>query len=207
MKTAEHYTDADLAIGNTISVFGREFLMYSYNLLIFLMTSFISMRYDADAYTRSFYEETYGVTEFPHIQVSEQARAIVTRVFIITIFNYYYFDYACWHIFFSLFFQIKEIPEYTGIGSEEDSLANCLSLVPKAPKKAPKNANYTPSDVMRFTAQMEGGKRGDEERRFVVSYFLEDDTFSVFENPIRYFIPPFLSLSFSFFLLSSLILV
>ena len=29
----------------------------------------------------------------------------------------------------------KEIPPYNGFGSEEDSLCNCLSLIPKPPKR------------------------------------------------------------------------
>jgi len=48
-----------------------------------------------------------------------------------------------------------------------------------------KETKHTSGEVMRFTAQLEEGKKGDEERRFVVSFFLEDDTFIIFENPMR----------------------
>jgi len=32
-------------------------------------------------------------------------------------------------------FPPREIPPYNGFGSEEDSLCNCLSLIPKPPKR------------------------------------------------------------------------
>lgn len=41
------------------------------------------------------------------------------------------------------------------------------------------------SNVLRFLARMNTTKPIDQERRFIISYYLSDDTISVFEPPVR----------------------
>ncbi|XP_078736355.1 EF-hand domain-containing family member C2 [Lampetra fluviatilis] len=81
-------------------------------------------------------------------------------------------------------------PPYNGFGSEEDTRLGCLALVPKPPQKdfvkfMELGRQGLDGHVLRFAAEMKSGNPLDEGRRFVVSYFLEDDTISVFEQEQR----------------------
>merc|ERR1711959_272341 len=78
-----------------------------------------------------------------------------------------------------------EIPPYTGFGSEEDSLGSFYSLVPKPPRQ--NWAHYFENDkkILRFVAQLDTNSPEDRERLFIVSYYLADDTISVYEPPAR----------------------
>merc|ERR1711959_631380 len=78
-----------------------------------------------------------------------------------------------------------EVPPYTGFGSEEDSLGSFYSLVPKAPRQ--NWAHYFESDkkILRFVAQLDTNAPEGRERLFIVSYYLADDTISVYEPPAR----------------------
>lgn len=79
------------------------------------------------------------------------------------------------------------IPEHTGlaIGSEEDSLQNCISLIPKPPRK---DVAKDDEIVLQFRAEMVPISDADEvcefdaSRRFVVSFHVGDKTLSIFEQ-------------------------
>ena len=88
----------------------------------------------------------------------------------------------------------RVIPPYNGFGTEEDSLSNCLSLLPRPPRRD--FARFMEADragvdlqVLRFLARLELAKPDpsgiNEQRRFIVSYFLTDGTMSVFEQSSR----------------------
>ena len=84
----------------------------------------------------------------------------------------------------------REWPPYNGWGSEEDSLCSCMGLLPKPPKRdfikfMEKDRRGLDSNVLRFLAKMDTTKPIDMERRFIISYFLSDDTILVFEPPVR----------------------
>jgi len=84
----------------------------------------------------------------------------------------------------------RETPPYNGFGSEEDTLSNCLSLIPKPPKRdfikfMEKDRHGLESNVLRFIAKMDTQKPIEIDRRFTISYFLSDDTVLVFEPPQR----------------------
>lgn len=86
--------------------------------------------------------------------------------------------------------QPRVMPPYNGFGSEEDSLCNCLSLIPKPPKRdfikfMEKDRHGLESNVLRFVAKMDTTKPIEVDRRFTISYFLSDDTILVFEPPQR----------------------
>ncbi len=85
---------------------------------------------------------------------------------------------------------VREMPPYNGFGSEEDSLCSCMGLLPKPPKRdfikfMEKDRHGLDSNVLRYLAQMDTTKPIDMDRRFIISYFLSDDTILVFEPPVR----------------------
>ena len=77
------------------------------------------------------------------------------------------------------------VPPYTGIGSEEDSLASCLHLVPRPVQADLKKFIEGNDEMLRFRARMTNPQPGDETREFVIQYYLVDDTIAVFEPPSR----------------------
>ena len=83
-----------------------------------------------------------------------------------------------------------EVPPYNGFGSEEDSLCSCAGLLPKPPKRdfikfMEKDRHGLDSHVLRFLAKLDTNKPTDVDRRFIISYFLSDDSIHVFEPPVR----------------------
>lgn len=83
-----------------------------------------------------------------------------------------------------------ELPPYNGFGSQLDTVQNCISLIPKPPKKDLHKLMQNEKKVLRFTAQMieTPGKtltNADLDRKFILQYFLADDTVSIFEPPSR----------------------
>ncbi|GIQ89369.1 hypothetical protein KIPB_011813 [Kipferlia bialata] len=81
------------------------------------------------------------------------------------------------------------VPPPTGFGSEADSLGSCNSLDHTAPRKDFHRWLKYDGQVLRFLARLVGSPDGstpcnvtDSDRRFVVSYFLADNTMSVFES-------------------------
>merc|ERR1712159_888734 len=137
----EFYSAADLVIGSTINVFGRELLIC-----------------DCDEFTCDFMEKNFAHDCKTTVISLEEERPEPPRM---------------------------EIPPYTGFGSEEDSLGSFYSLAPKAPKA--NWAKYFENDkkILRFVAQVDTRAPEDRERLFIVSYYLADDTVSVYEPPAR----------------------
>eukprot|EP00792_Barthelona_sp_PAP020_P006475 TRINITY_DN3005_c0_g1_i1.p1 TRINITY_DN3005_c0_g1~~TRINITY_DN3005_c0_g1_i1.p1 ORF type:complete len:479 (+),score=126.48 TRINITY_DN3005_c0_g1_i1:114-1439(+) len=76
-----------------------------------------------------------------------------------------------------------EIPPYTGFGSEEDSLSSLRSLMPKPPKVDLVKFLQNDGKVLRFKAKMLNDFESD--RTFILSYFLADDTMSIYEPHVR----------------------
>jgi len=75
----------------------------------------------------------------------------------------------------------REIPPYTGFGSEEDSLTSCTgSLVQTAPRKV-----LGENKVLRFLSSFHRAQPEDEGREFIISYFLVDKTLGIHEPPKR----------------------
>ncbi|NXE23151.1 EFHC2 protein, partial [Ardeotis kori] len=81
----------------------------------------------------------------------------------------------------------KTFPPYNGFGSEEDSLCSCMGLHPKPPQKdfkkfMEKDRSGMESNILRFLAKLITDSPIDKDRKFIISYFLSDDTISVFEH-------------------------
>ena len=113
--------------------------------------------YDCDSFTKGFLREVRGIDSLPVFEVEERGPQLPPKV----------------------------IPPYTGFGSEEDSLASCTQLVPKPPKKDFAKQMANEGIALRFMAQLDTEKPEDIDRRFIISYYLADDTIGVFEPPQR----------------------
>eukprot|EP00698_Gefionella_okellyi_P017111 TRINITY_DN4961_c0_g1_i1.p1 TRINITY_DN4961_c0_g1~~TRINITY_DN4961_c0_g1_i1.p1 ORF type:complete len:564 (+),score=138.45 TRINITY_DN4961_c0_g1_i1:103-1794(+) len=113
--------------------------------------------YDADSYTREHYQTKFGVTLDTPIEVHEDEAMLPQR----------------------------EIPPYTGFGTEEDSLGSVSALAPKAPRKDFRKYIENDGKVLRYGAKLATTRPEDLDRRFIVSYYLADDTVQVFEPPRR----------------------
>lgn len=57
-------------------------------------------------------------------------------------------------LFLAMNLQIQEVPPYNGYGSLEDSLQNCLALVPKRPKKDVLKMLEKSNMVLRYSAKL-----------------------------------------------------
>ncbi|GMH58643.1 hypothetical protein TL16_g02654 [Triparma laevis f. inornata] len=78
----------------------------------------------------------------------------------------------------------RQIPPYNGFGSEEDSLRSCTGSIKPLPVK--KEFHYDKrGQVIRFNARLVSKKIEDKNRRFVIQYFMEDNTLAIREPPIR----------------------
>ena len=164
----------EIVVGQTVNVYGRNMFIYG-----------------CDGSTETWYLKTHGENAVSNIDISEPKVPI----------------------------QEKQVPRHEGlaIGSEEDTLQNCLALNPKPPKKDYRKAFEKGGCVLRFEARIirdgdDGGgdyntctpsssspsiivpsggdgttdaSANDFQRNFVLSFFLEDDTASVFEPPAK----------------------
>ncbi|KAG7508744.1 hypothetical protein JOB18_008876 [Solea senegalensis] len=81
--------------------------------------------------------------------------------------------------------RLPQIPPYNGYGSLEDSLQNCLSLIPKPPRKNVLKMLENDHKVLRYGAILDSQNPEDEGRRFVLSYHLSNDMISIYEKPTR----------------------
>ncbi|KAM6143601.1 EF-hand domain-containing family member C2 [Erethizon dorsatum] len=110
---------------------------------------------DCDEFTKCYYKTKYGIENFTSVSCKPPSPPKIERKF----------------------------PPYTGFGSEEDSLRSCLALKPVPyQKKLLKEDSYgNIGNVLRFFARLITKKCADVDRMFVISYFLNDGTLSVFE--------------------------
>jgi len=117
---------------------------------------------DCDNFTKEYYKDKYGVENMTPVAAKTGTAVHLSR----------------------------EMPPFNGFGSEEDSLCSCKGLLPKPPKKdfikfMEKDRRGLDSNVLRFLARMDTKKPIDMDRRFIISYYLSDDTVLVFEPPVR----------------------
>ena len=120
--------------------------------------------HDADDFTRAYYIENLGASEedMLAIDITEHPDPIPQM----------------------------ELPPYNGFGLEHDTIQNCISLIPKAAKKDFHKMMDNEKKVLRFSAVLNSDAKhtlshADMDRKFVISFFLADDTMAIFEPPIR----------------------
>eukprot|EP01063_Lacrimia_lanifica_P011426 TRINITY_DN1820_c0_g1_i1.p1 TRINITY_DN1820_c0_g1~~TRINITY_DN1820_c0_g1_i1.p1 ORF type:complete len:786 (+),score=339.00 TRINITY_DN1820_c0_g1_i1:77-2359(+) len=76
-------------------------------------------------------------------------------------------------------------PPYNGFGGEEDSLGAWKNLVLKPPRKDVKRLLENRAQMLKFSMRLLSEDPANEVRRFVLTYYLADDTVSIFEPPQR----------------------
>lgn len=115
--------------------------------------------YACDEFTKAYYQRSHSWSEkeFPQVKI-EQPKAEVAQV---------------------------QPPPYTGYGTEEDSLGSFLHLVPKPPKKNFKKLMEDDKKTLRFLSKFVTNKPEDINRRFILTYYLADDTISIYEKAQR----------------------
>ncbi|XP_076613252.1 EF-hand domain-containing protein 1 [Chaetodon auriga] len=115
--------------------------------------------YDCDGFTKEYYQQNHPDMEMEPIEVPKKTDVLYERK--------------------------KEVPPYNGFGSLEDSLQNCLSLIPEPPKKNLQKMLENSDIVLRYAARLDSQNPHDEGRQFILSYFLSNDMISIFEKPTR----------------------
>jgi hypothetical protein len=75
----------------------------------------------------------------------------------------------------------RQVPPHNGFGNEIDSLGYVYDLIPKKPKID--FFKYVDNDkkILRYTARFNTRVPEDVDRRFIISYYLSDETISIFE--------------------------
>ncbi|KAI4488135.1 hypothetical protein M0804_004983 [Polistes exclamans] len=116
---------------------------------------------DMDTFTKEYYRTKYGLNDFIPLERPQKKDEICLPV-------------------------EKYIPPYNGFGSYDDSLGNCLTMIPKAPKTDfVKFLHYDKqgfnSRVLRFRAQMISKIPENLDRHFIIRVYLIDDSISIFE--------------------------
>lgn len=118
---------------------------------------------DCDEFTKKFYETKYGVTSFTPIDVTVKPKSPPPPI----------------------------ISGPTGFGTEEDSMVSVEHLVLQPPRTQP--GRYYPREskaddgslVLRFAARIDTSDPLVVDRRFIICYYLVNDTMAIFERPIR----------------------
>jgi len=75
----------------------------------------------------------------------------------------------------------REVPPYNGFGDEEDTKGQMYRLVPQKPKVDFFKAMDNSHNVLRFTAKFNTRVPEDVDRRFIISFYLADDTLGIYE--------------------------
>ncbi|KAM9709843.1 EF-hand domain-containing family member C2 [Menidia menidia] len=117
---------------------------------------------DCDEFTKKYYSSKYGIDNFTPMQYKAPPTPKPPKL----------------------------VPPYNGFGSEEDSLCSCRGLLLKPPQKdfhkfMEKDRCGLNSNVLNFCAKMITTDPVDRTRVFIISFYLSDDSMSVFEQPQR----------------------
>lgn len=140
-EVKDYICPADLGIGKTVHIYGRDFLIY-----------------DCDNFTKAYYNQHFGITDFTPVNVKEEEKKYTQKM---------------------------EIAPYNGLGSIEDSLMSCVSLLPQPPRKDYVKMMENDHKILRFEARLESLREEDKSRRFIISYRLSDDMIMIYEPPVK----------------------
>ena len=114
--------------------------------------------YDCDDFTKAHYGKKYGVTYFPNLTDRIRTPAVEPPR--------------------------REVPPPTGFGTDADSLQSIYNLIPKAPKRDEGKLMDLQGKALRILGKFEDpAAQEDLDRKFVITFFLSDDTVSIFEPP------------------------
>lgn len=112
---------------------------------------------DADPYTRAYYKMAWGR------ELAEPSATVLAKTVFVK----------------------PDPPAYNGYGTEEDSLGSCNSLCPKPPRKDFKKMAEFDRMALRFAAKMISSRKEQQQRRFILTFFLTDDTVAIYEPEQR----------------------
>lgn len=80
---------------------------------------------------------------------------------------------------------VRQVPPYNGFGNEVDSLGYIYDLIPKKPKGDFFKSVDNDKKVLRYTAKFNTRVPEDMERRFIISFYLSDDSISIYEPAVK----------------------
>ncbi|CAK9015494.1 EF-hand domain-containing family member C2 [Durusdinium trenchii] len=109
-----------------------------------------------DDFTQTYYQRVHGY-EQPEVRIREPPKKVVKN----------------------------PVPPYNGFGSEADSLANCLNLVPKPVSQDLHRFLNNRGKTLKFRASFVKPGPEDADRGFLITYYMDDDTCAVYEPPKR----------------------
>ena len=78
----------------------------------------------------------------------------------------------------------REIPPPTGYGNDEDSMGSVRKLRPTQPRRDLAKLNKMAGKTLGFMSRLISTAPSDQGRRFVIRYYLADDTIQVYETVI-----------------------
>lgn len=121
------------------------------------------MLVDCDAFTREHYRRNYGIEEMSPIAKPSATSSRWSQKDVVE----------------------RKLPPFNGWGSHEDSEGNCTAIEPKAPLVDYKKLLKFGNSRLRFGAKMKSNTPTDAHRSFIITYYLSDDTISVYETDGR----------------------
>lgn len=116
---------------------------------------------NCDQFTRDFYSKKYGIEDFP-----VQSKPFDN--------NKNCFDPP-----------ERVLPVFNGWGTHEDSEGNCKTVEPKPPHKDFGKFINLDRYLLRFGAKLISNIQENNERVFIITYYLSDDTISIYEMGMR----------------------
>lgn len=105
-----------------------------------------------DAYTTQWFKDNYGIEQVP-LKVSKPSKNL----------------------------KYEPVPKYNGYGTEEDSIGSVKALMPKPPRKNEKKIFKNDMHILRFDAGLISTEPDDENRKFIIAFYVGDDTIQVYE--------------------------
>lgn len=116
---------------------------------------------DCDQFTREYYRTVHGIEDFTPIQRPGCERGEINED------------------------NERILPPFNGWGTHEDSESNCKTVEQKPPKVDFHKFIKLDKYLLRFGARMLSDVQENRERLYVITYYLSDDTISVFEIGAR----------------------
>lgn len=115
---------------------------------------------DCDPFTREYYRTVHGIEDFTPIRRPDVDREPTMN-------------------------DERMLPPFNGWGTHEDSESNCRTVEQKPPKMDFHKFIKLDRYVLRFGARMMSDVQENKERSYIITYYLSDDTVSVFEIGLR----------------------